>query len=222
MPAPTRKAVVRASALVLAVGVNLLFITLLVASRARVTPEPIAAAMIWMVLEQSRTPQHRPARQRVRRDRAGTAERSRASLQSSADTSIQLPPAPESPEVEASGTQPPVDWALESQLAAERSVANQGRAGAFSAAPVTGLAAGLCKPRIPSPPVQAQMDQLLPPPPEPHAGAGWPPAGSVKLAGNVVVQFLKFSVPLGKRSAEAKPIPKDRIRSSVPDANDCD
>ena len=222
MPAPTKNKIVRASALVMATGVNVLFVVLLVSSRARVTPEPIAAAMIWMVLEQSRAPQQRPARERVRSAPAARVERPPASEASARDTSIQLMPAPQ-PAAEAPPRQPSVDWALESQLAAERSVANYGKAEAFSAAPDTDLPARLCAPRDASA-IRDQMQDLRPQPPEPYAGPEWPPKGSIRLAGNVIVQIIQFSVPVGRGSSrEVAPIRREGpATSSVPDANQCD
>jgi hypothetical protein len=224
MPAPTKNRIVRASALVMATGVNVLFVVLLVSSRERVTPEPIAAAMIWMVVEQSRAPQQRPARERERGRSAPTArvERATASEASVRDTSIQVMPAPQ-PTAGIPPTQPSIDWAMQSQLAAERSVANYGKANAFSPAPGTDLPARLCAPRDASA-IRDQMEDLRPQPPEPYAGAEWPPAGSVRLAGNVIVQFIQFSVPVGRGSArEAAPIRREgATTSSVPDANKCD
>jgi hypothetical protein len=139
-------------------------------------------------------------------------------------------PAPQDPQ-----TPPPVDWALQSQLVAERAAANYGKADSFSPLPATGLAAKLCAPRVPGATLQAQMDELLPPPPEPAPPPQWPPAGSVRLAGNVIVQFIETgergncALTIGYSCADQAnwhllDDMKDPARapSSVPDPNKCD
>ncbi len=222
MPAPTKNTIVRASALVMAAGVNVLFVVLLASSRPRVTPEPIAAAMMWIVLERSRAPQQREARERARRTPAGRVERAQTMVPPVPDTSIQPVPALQ-PAIEDVASQPAVDWAMESQLAAERSAANYGKP--FSPLPITDLAARLCKPRVPGDAMQAKMDEVLPPPPpEPALPPKWPPAGSVVLAGNVIVQFVQFGTSVGKKAARGvQPRMSDkRPESSVPDPNICD
>ncbi len=51
----------------MAIGVNLLFVLLLLFSRARTAPEPVAAAMIWMAVEESRVVSRQTLRPAVKR-----------------------------------------------------------------------------------------------------------------------------------------------------------
>jgi hypothetical protein len=114
---------------------------------------------------------------------------------------------------------------MEGQRSAEQFAANYGKPHAFSPPPITDLAAKLCAPRIPGAALQAKMDELLPPPPpEPTLPPAWPPPGSVVLAGNVIVQFIQFSAPVGKKPSRGVQSrnPDRRSESSVPDPNTCD
>ena len=224
MPAPTTNKIVRASALVMAIGVNALFVGLLVSHRARVAPEPLAAAMMWIVLEQSRAPQQRPVRDRTPGVPAKRMDPALIVVPPTPDATIQsVTPPPRA--AEDGATQPLLDWDNESRQVAKRFAQNYGKPDTPSGAPNTDLPAKLCAPRVPGEALQAKMDELLPPPPEPYDGGGWPPAGSVLLAGNVRVQMLQFGVPVGGRPSErgARPEHKEeRPRSSVPDPDNCD
>jgi hypothetical protein len=136
----------------------------------------------------------------------------------------QVPAANLSPEPTA---RPPVDWARERQEAAARVAADFGKPDTFSPPPNTDLPAKLCAPRTPDKVMQAKMDALLPPPPEPFLPPAGP-SGSVMMPGGVRVGIVGFGALSGalsgKGAARSDPLAfKDKQpESSVPDPNTCD
>jgi hypothetical protein len=71
--------------------------------------------------------------------------------------------------------------------------------------------------------MQAKMDKLLPPPPDPSPPALGGPAGSVMI-GTVRVGMLRLSIPLGGKGARDDLLDNmgQQPKSSVPDPNTCD
>jgi hypothetical protein len=110
---PARRTHVRATALVLAGAVNLLFVLLLLSSRSRTASEQVITAMIWLTPARDEPPVTLPPTELPQSERGEQSPSpSVESPRSESSTAISLPPV----------AIPPIDWYAEAEIAVRNAV----------------------------------------------------------------------------------------------------